>query len=227
MTTNKEVTILGRGESLKKLDKFQSDCTDVILVNEHWRSPRNPSDYYKVPEISQFITGKDITLVCTSTIGDLSPLTKGIESDHNVKNKYNTVFPPGSGTDRDRPANGDWSCFPPECLEDYKYAHLSGQLKTEDCYPGVWAKGCVRGSLAWAIMLAINYYEADKVTIFGLDFYEQAYLFPQNINSDLEKKQSQSIKNDFSLLFKFFNNVEFTIHTLSSYNPEIENVRIL
>ena len=29
-----EVVILGRGESLKKLDKFQSECTDVILVNE-------------------------------------------------------------------------------------------------------------------------------------------------------------------------------------------------
>ena len=29
-----EVTILGRGESLKKLDKFESDCSDVILVNE-------------------------------------------------------------------------------------------------------------------------------------------------------------------------------------------------
>ena len=27
-----EVTILGRGESLKKLDKFESDCSDVILV---------------------------------------------------------------------------------------------------------------------------------------------------------------------------------------------------
>ena len=37
-----EVTILGRGESLKKLDKFESDCTDVILINEWWQSPRNP-----------------------------------------------------------------------------------------------------------------------------------------------------------------------------------------
>ena len=33
-----EVTILGRGESLKKLDKFESDCSDVILVNEFWKT---------------------------------------------------------------------------------------------------------------------------------------------------------------------------------------------
>tara|TARA_R100001460_G_scaffold89072_1_gene130608 strand:- start:25 stop:705 length:681 start_codon:yes stop_codon:yes gene_type:complete len=223
-----EVVILGRGESLKKLDKFKSDCTDVILVNEFWKSSRNPCDYYKVPEVSKFITGKDITLICTPTIGDLSPLTIGIESEHNVKNKYNTIFAPGSGTDRDsRPPSSSWNVFPPECVEDYKYAHLSGQLKTEDCYPGVWPLGCVRGSLAWAVMLAINYYKADKVTIFGLDFYEQEYLVPQNHNYEIEKKQTQSIKNDFSLLFKFYNKVEFTLHTLSSYNPDIENVTIL
>mgnify|MGYP001227289032 CR=1 FL=1 len=222
-----EVVILGRGESLKKLDKFESDCTNAILVNEFWKSPRNPCDYYKVPEVSKFITGKDITLICTPTIGDLSPLTKGIESEHNVKTKYNTVFAPGSGTDRDCPANGNWSVFPSECVDDYKYAHLSGKLKQKDIYPGVWELGCVRGSLAWAIMLAINYYKADKVTIFGLDFYEKEYLVPQNHDYEIEKKQSQSIKNDFSLLFKFFNKVNFAIHTLSSYNPDLENVTIL
>ena len=32
------ITILGRGESLKKLDKFESDCGDVILVNEFWKT---------------------------------------------------------------------------------------------------------------------------------------------------------------------------------------------
>lgn len=222
-----EVVILGRGESLKKLDKFQSECTDVILVNEFWKSKRNPCDYYKVPEISKFITRKDITLICTPTIGDLSPLINGIDSDHNIKNKFNTVFAPGSGTDRDSLANGDWSVFPEECLEDYKYANLSGELKIYDVFSGEWKPGCVRGSLAWAIILAINYYKANKVTIFGLDFYEKDYLVPQNIDYEMEKKQSQSIKNDFSLFFKFYNKVDFTIHTFSSYDPELENVTIL
>jgi len=222
-----EVVILGRGESLKKLDKFQSECTDVILVNEFWKSKRNPCDYYKVPEISKFIEGKDITLICTPTIGDLSTLIKGIDSDHNIKNKFNTVFAPGSDTDRDSIANGDWSVFPEECLEDYKYANLSGELKIYDVFSGEWKPGCVRGSLAWAIILAINYYKANKVTIFGLDFYEKDYLVSQNHDYEMEKKQSQSIKNDFSLLFKFYNKVRFTIHTFSSYDPELENVTIL
>ena len=214
MKNNTEVTILGRGQSLKKLNNFKSDCTDVILVNEHWKSPRNPVDYYKVPEISKFIKGKDLTLVCTPTTRDLSGLIKGLESEYNVKNKYNTVFPPGSGTDRDRQANGNWSCFPSECIEDYKYAHLSG-------------KGCVRGSLAWSIILAINYYNAGKVNIFGLDFYEKEYLVPQNHNYEKEKTQVQSIKDDFSLLFKFFNKVQFSVYTLASYNPNLKNVNIL
>jgi hypothetical protein len=222
-----EVTILGRGESLKKLDKFKSDCNDVILVNEFWKSKINPCDYYKEPEISKYITGKDIALVCTPTMGDVSDLIKGIESDHNVKNKYNTVFAPGSGTDRDLLANGNFSVFPNECLEDYKYAHLSGKLKIYDVYTEEWKQGCVRGSLAWAIILAINYYKADRVTIFGLDFYEKDYLVPQNMDYEQEKKQSQSIKNDFSLLFKFYNKVGFTIHTFSSYDPKLENVAIL
>ena len=42
-----------------------------------------------------------------------------------------------------------------------------------------------------------------------------------------EKKQSQAIKNDFSLLFKFYEKIDFTIHTLSSYDPELKNVTIL
>lgn len=222
-----EVVILGRGESLKKLDKFQSECTDVILVNEFWKSKRNPCDYYKVPEISKFIEGKDITLICTPTIGDLSTLIKGIDSDHNIKNKFNTVFAPGSGTDRDRLANGDWSVFPKECVKDFKYAQLSGELKNYDVYLGEWKRGCVRGSLAMAIILAINFYKANKVTIFGLDFYEKDYLVTQNHNYEMEKKQSRAIKNDFTLLFEFYDKVDFTIHTLSSYNPELKNVVIL
>ena len=113
LTSKDEFEVLSkRVENLeKKLDKFESDCTDVILINEWWQSPRNPCEYYKVPEVSKFITGKDLTLICTPCIGDLSSLIRGIEEDHNVKNKFNTVFPPGSGTDRDCPAQGNFSCF--------------------------------------------------------------------------------------------------------------------
>ena len=222
-----EVTILGRGESLKKLDKFQSDCNDVILVNAFWKSKTNPCDYYREPEISKFITGKDITLVCTPTMGDVYNLIKNIESDHNIKNKYYTVFAPGSGTDRDLPKNRNFSAFPEECVEDFKYAQLSGELKNYDVYSGEWKPGCVRGSLAMAIILAVNSYKANKVTIFGLDFYEKDYLVPQNTDYAKEKRQSQAIKNDFSLLFKFYEKIDFTIHTLSSYDPELKNVTIL
>ena len=175
----------------------------------------------------EYVTGKDIILVGSPAMGDAASITQEIESEYNVKNKYTTVFAPGSGSDRDRPPMEGWSVFPQDCLENYKYAHLSGQLKQNDVYPGVWQWGCVRGSLAWAIMLAVDYCKADKVTIFGLDFYEQDYLVPQSYAYETEKKQCQSMMNDFSLLFKFFDKVKFNVHTTSTYNPDLENVTIL
>ena len=80
-----EVTILGRGESLKKLDKFESDCSDVILVNEFWKSSGNPCDYYKIPEISKFINGKDITLVGPPAMGGAGSMTQSIETEHKTR----------------------------------------------------------------------------------------------------------------------------------------------
>ena len=87
-----EVTILGRGKSLEKLEDFKTNFDKVILVNEFWKSGGNPCDYYKEPTVSNFITGKEITLVGTPAMGDAAKMTQGIEADHNVKNKFSTVW---------------------------------------------------------------------------------------------------------------------------------------
>ena len=83
------------------------------------------------------------------------------------------------------------------------------------------------GSLGIAIIYCIYILNINNIYIFGLDFYEKDYLVPQDYDYETERKQTQSIKNDFSLLFKFFNKVEFVLHTVSSYNPDLENVTIL
>ena len=221
-----QITILGRGKSLEKLNGFESEGSRVILINEFWKTPSNPCDYYKEPAISNFITGKEIILVGTPTVRDSFNLTHEIETDHNITDKFNTVWAKGSGTYRDNPPCSGWNAMPHECLDNYKYAHLSGKLKQTDVYPGVWSKGCVRGSLAYAILLAIDYFKVRKVNIFGLDFYEEDYLVPQSYNYETEKKQVTSMKNDFTLLFNFFSQIKFDIYTASSYNPQLENVKI-
>ena len=73
-----------------------------------------------------------------------------------------------------------------------------------------------------------NYYHFiyDTLPYLYSYFYEKEYLVPQKHDYEVEKKQCQSIKDDYSRLFKFYNKVEFSIYTLSSYNPDIENVAI-
>ena len=221
-SNNNEITILGRGKSLEKLKGFEVNSNSVIAVNEFWKTRGNPSDYYKEPIIAAFLNGKDITLLTTPRKGCGHALSKDLESTHNVINKFNTVWSGGSGTDRDQPPVPSWSVMPKECLEVYKYTHLSGNLKSSD----LKGKGAVRGSLAYAILLAVKYYDAGVINIFGLDFYEADYFVPQHHNYEKEKTQSESIKKDFSSLFNYFQHVQFNVHTLANYNPNLNNVNV-
>ena len=222
-----EVTILGRGKSLEKLKNFKSESDIVILVNEFWKTDGNPCDYYKELVIANFIKEKNIVLVGSPAMGSGHHLTHELELEHNIISKFNTVWPSGSGTDREQSPVSGWRSMPDECVEDYKFAHLSGELKQFDVDPNVWQKGIVRGSLAYGILLSVKYYNADKINIFGLDFYEIDYLVPQSYNYENEKKQVVSMKNDFTALLKFYQQIKFNVYTLANYNPDLENVTIL
>jgi len=217
-----EITILGRGKSLEKLEGFKTDSNKVILVNEFWETHNN-SDYHKEPLIAGFIKGKDITLITSPAVGSGLSLTNELESAHNVVNKFNTVWASGSGTGRDlSPAQG-WAVMPEECLEDFRYTHLSGNIKSDDCV----GAGVVRGSLAYAILVAVRYYNASKVNIFGLDFYEQDYYIPPDYNYETEKTQCDSIKKDFSSLLNYYKDIQFNVYTLANYNPNLDNINVL
>ena len=217
-----EVTILGRGKSLEKLEDFKTNFDKVILVNEFWKSGGNPCDYYKEPTVSNFITGKEITLVGTPAMGDAAKMTQGIEADHNVKNKFSTVWAMGSGTDRDRLPCSNWKTMPEECLESYKYTRLNEALRSVDMI----GYGPLRGSLAMAILVAIDYFKADTVNIFGLDFYELDYLVKQNYNYENEKTQCKAIKEDFTTLFNHFKDIQFNVFTLANFEPNLDNVTV-
>ena len=77
--------------------------------------------------------------------------------------------------------------MPEECLESYKYTRLNEALRSVDMV----GYGPLRGSLAMAILVAIDYFKAVTVNIFGLDFYELDYLVKQNYNYENEKTQCE------------------------------------
>ena len=52
------IVVLGRGESLSKLDKVEF-CDKVILVNEFWSYRDSHKGYYEVPLINNFLKTKN------------------------------------------------------------------------------------------------------------------------------------------------------------------------
>jgi hypothetical protein len=221
----KEVTILGKGESLKKLDKLKTESKDVILINEFWKTSSNPCDYYKESPISDFIEGKNIYLLSTPSIDESTEGNyKNFIQSHNIVNSFCTVWASGSGTDRDRSAPFGWNPMPKECLDTYKYVQLSGNLRSGDL-----PSGPLRGSGAWAILLAAKYFDADIINIVGMDFYETQYLYkPTNVPDYTHSKEHvDKLKYDFSVVFGYFDTIQFNIFTLANYNPNLENVNIL
>ena len=99
-------------------------------MNEFWKSGGNPCDYYKEPTVSNFITGKEITLVGTPAMGDAAKMTQGIEADHNVK--INSA-PYGRWVleliEIDYLVVIGRQCLE-ECLESYKYTRLNEALRS-------------------------------------------------------------------------------------------------
>jgi hypothetical protein len=217
----KDIVILGRGASLEKLKGFESACSVVILVNQFWRTHLSPTDYFKDPVIASFLKGKDICLISNPS-GSGEHDSSELEAAHTVVGKHNCVWPIGSKVDREWPPLGGWSSMPSDCVETYRDVHLSGKLKSHD----LKNVGPVRGSLGYAILLAISHYKSDNIHIFGLDFYEADYYVPQNHNYELEKSQSFSIKEDFTTLFRHFDHITFTVHTVANYKPKLFNVNI-
>ena len=107
-------------------------------------------------------------------------------------------------------------------VESYKYTRLNEALRSVDMI----GYGPLRGSLAMAILVAIDYFKADTVNIFGLDFYELDYLVTHNYNYENEKTQCKAIKEDFTTLFNHFKDIQFNVFTLANFEPNLDNVTV-
>lgn len=226
----KEVTILGRGESLKELDKLKTESKDVILVNEFWKTSATPCDYYKESPISDFIEGKNIYLLSSPapiTQNNQINYKKFIQS-HNIINSFSTVFAPGSGTNRDRSAPSGWNPMPKECVDTYKHVHLSGKFRFSGLPQQI---GPLRGTGAWAILLAAKYFGVDIINTVGIDFYEGQYFCKPNDLADNPhlhtKDHYEKTKYDWTVIFEYFDTIQFNILTVANYNPNLDNVNIL
>ncbi|REK60385.1 MAG: hypothetical protein DWQ49_06130 [Bacteroidetes bacterium] len=209
-----EVTILGRGQSLEKLDTFSSASDFVITCNCFWDYPYTTTPYYKNPIISKFLKNKRIAIVatlCNHTGSDVS----GYEKTFDIVDKYNTCFSSGSKR-RGQPLSG-FSLMPDSCLNVYNKIGES-KIKTQGDY--------IPGTLAYAVILAIAHYKFKKVNIFGLDFYESDYYIKQLHDYSEESSEKEIVQNkiDFSNFFNYFKDVEFCVHTLANFNPNAQNV---
>ena len=211
-----EVTVLGRGASLIKLNKFTTDSSKVIVCNEFWKTRDTSSNYFNDPTVNNFIKDKDITLIMSPS---LQSLEQNFEKKYNVKNKFNCVWKTGSGTHRDRSPLKGWEHMPNDCLSTYKLLEY-GEHKSKTF------KASFRGTGAWAILLAIDYLKACKVNIFGLDFYEADYFVKQFHDYSIDKTLCEECKHDYTLLFSHWNKVHFNIHTLAEFQPDLPNVSV-
>ena len=202
----KNIIILGRGDSLKKLTEFSEDIDTVILVNEFWDVPYCPKSYYKDNLVHNFLKDKKIILIC-SICCDLSKIDLFLNK-YNVIAKYKTQFSKKIriGT------NNICKLLPEKIIEPYIY------LEKNFGYTG--SMGC-------AILYARIILKINNIFILGLDFYEKDYYLTNNYNYQCEINKSELIKKDWIKLFGYYKNTNFNIYTLANFRCELLNVNIL
>ena len=86
-----KIVILGRGQSLERLNEFKEEIDTVILVNCFWDSPQVDNAYYKDPLIHNFIKDKKIIIIATPCC-NFKKIDIFIKK-YNVIKIYKTEFP--------------------------------------------------------------------------------------------------------------------------------------
>jgi len=87
----------------------------------------------------------------------------------------------------------------------------------------------IAATIFQSVKAKANAFDADIINIVGMDFYETQYLYkPTNVPDYTHSKEHvDKLKYDFSVVFGYFDTIQFNIFTLANYNPNLENVNIL
>lgn len=201
------ITILGKGESLEKLNKMKDVGNSVILVNEFWDVPYITKPYYKDEYINSFLKNKDIILF-SSRCCNINNIDKFL-SEFNVIDKIFTI---------------------PK-FESCKKKGLKGFNILDDKLTNSYRHLCANfgntGSLGVSILHSIFILNMKTIVICGLDFYEKDYLIKHSYSTDNEKNKSQQIKKEWFDFFSFYSYINFIIYTnanVSGFN--LKNVII-
>ena len=196
------IIILGRGESLKKLSKFNENIDTVILVNEFWDTPVCPISYYKDELIHNFIKDKKIIIIATPCC-NFEKIDIFIKK-YNVIKIYKTKFP---HTVRIGIKKNQIDILPEKLIKHY-------QFQKENF------KNC--GSLGVSILFAIYILNCNHIFIFGLDFYEYDYYLKNNHNYKAEVNKSTTIKTHWEKFYEYYSDIKFYIYTLANFKYKIK-----
>tara|TARA_Y100000389_G_scaffold29518_1_gene25124 strand:- start:1160 stop:1798 length:639 start_codon:yes stop_codon:yes gene_type:complete len=208
------IVILGRGQSLERLNEFKEEIDTVILVNCFWDSPQVDNAYYKDPLIHNFIKDKKIIIVCTRC-NNFSKINIFIEK-YNVIKIYTTNF---SRYARISKSDNILKIMPESVL--LKYIEFDKLKIKKQGNP-------IPGSISMGILLATEELKAKNIHIFGQDFYEKDYYLKNNHDYSNEKKPEiiKYEKNVMTLFLRHLSNINFYIYTLSNYKPDEKNIFI-
>ena len=212
---DKKIVILGRGQSLERLNEFKEEIDTVILVNCFWDSPQVDNAYYKDPLIHNFIKDKKIIIICTRC-NNFSKINIFIEK-YNVIKVYKTNF---SRYARVSKSDNILEVMPESVLLKYIELDKVKIKKQGDAIPG---------SLAWAILFATEELNATNIHIFGQDFYEKDYYLKNNHDYRDESSLKEIIlfKKDITNFLSYLSNINFYIFTLANYKPNKKNIYIM
>lgn len=200
------IIILGRGQSLEKLEDFSKNINTIILINSFWDTPQSVTPYYKNPIIHNFIKNKKIIIIM-SPCCNIKYIDKFIKK-YKVIKIYKTNF---SKKIRVSKRVSICDLLPDNLIEPY--------INMNKLYKNV-------GSLGIGILYSIYNLNIKYIYIFGLDFYEKDYFIMQNHNYKLEVEKSDEIKNDWINFFEKYNNINFYLFTNAKIDNEKKNVII-
>lgn len=194
----KKIIILGRGESLKKLNELPTDIDTVILVNAFWDHKKGKKGYYHDPLINNFLKNKKIILIVTPAAhtNKIKPFMEKYNIIKSMKTNFSKIVRIGE-------PDKIFSLLPDKLIKCY--------LKNKDECKNV-------GSLGLAVCYSIEILKVSEIHICGLDFYERDYYIPQKHNYEVEMNKSELIKEHWKKFFNRYKKINFNIYTLANFS---------
>ena len=212
---SKKILVCGRGSSLESIDDpiLKESFDYVILVNEF-------NSFCRLdPKMSNFLSDKKIIQFVNITE---SGLDEEFVKNFDVDSVYITRL-------RSRGQMTPWWREPRRCRrpEGFGYSCRHPSDKLEEYMP------IVENSTDIVLLFSILDLEATDLYVIGVDFYESGYHLDHSEADYLEWDETEKnsvinrIQGSHKIFISKFPDVKFTYITKSSFDPQMENCKVL